>query len=122
MPQFVKYEMPEEMYSKVADLLQKSVKSKGKVKAGVNEVTKMVERGSAKLIIMAQDVSPEELLLHIPALCDSKKVPYTYYKDKKSLGEVSGLKVKASCIALVNEGQATKELAALVKQIEELKK
>lgn len=122
MPQFVKYEMPEDMYAKVNDLLQKVVKSKGKLKAGVNEVTKMIERGSAKLVIMAEDVSPEELLLHIPVLCDSKKIPYTYYKEKKTLGEASSMKVKASCIAVVNEGQSKKELDALVKQIEELKK
>ncbi len=122
MPQFVKYEMTEDMYSKVADLLQKVVKSKGKLKAGVNEVTKMIERGTAKLVVMAQDVSPEELLLHIPTLCNDKKIPYTYLKDRKALGEASGLKVKASCIAIVNEGLSKKELDALVKQIEELKK
>jgi ribosomal protein L7Ae-like RNA K-turn-binding protein len=87
MPQFVKYEMTEDMYSKVADLLQKVVKSKGKLKAGVNEVTKMIERGTAKLVVMAQDVSPEELLLHIPTLCNDKKIPYTYLKDRKALGE-----------------------------------
>ena len=122
MPQFVKYEMPEETYSKVSDLLQKVVKNGGKVKAGVNEVTKMLERGNAKLVVLAEDVSPEELLLHIPTLADEKKIPYTYSKDRKSLGEACNLKVKASCIAVIIDGQAKKELETLVKEIQELRK
>jgi len=122
MPQFVKFETPEETYNKIKDVLVKVSKTGGKLKAGVNEVTKMVERGSAKLVVMAEDVSPEELLLHMPILCDEKKVPYAYVKDKKSLGDASGLKIKASCVAVISEGQVKKELDDLIKKISELKK
>ncbi len=122
MAQYVKYEMPAEGYEKVKETLQKVVKNGGKIKAGVNEVTKMIERGTAQLVVMSEDVTPEELLLHIPALCKEKKIPFTYLNDKKALGEASGLKVKASCVAVVKEGSVKKELEALVKMIQELSK
>lgn len=119
MPQYVKYEVPKDTTAKIVDLLGKVAKT-GKVKAGVNEVTKMIERANAKLIIMAEDVSPEELLYHMPVLCTEKKIPFTYFSDRKELGKVSGLSVSASCIAIVNEGVAKKELEDLVKNIKEL--
>jgi ribosomal protein L7Ae-like RNA K-turn-binding protein len=122
MAQFVKYELPNEGYDKVRDVLQKVVKTGGKIKAGVNEVTKMVERGNATLVIMAEDVSPEELLLHMPVLCKDKKIPYTYMKERKALGEAAGIRVKASCIAVIKEGAAKKELEDLIKMIKELSK
>jgi len=119
MPQYVKYSVPEETTNKIVDFLGKVAKS-GKVRAGVNEVTKMVERGQAKLVVLAEDVSPEELLYHLPVLCNEKKIPFTYFSQRKELGKVSGLGVSASCIAVVNEGQAKKELEDLTKNIKEL--
>jgi large subunit ribosomal protein L7Ae len=120
MAQFVKYEMSDALYDSVKVIVEKASKS-GKIKVGVNEVTKILERGKAKFVVMAEDVSPEELLLHIPSLSESKKVPFTYVKAKKELGEFAGLKVGTSCLVLLDEGQAKKEIEALVKQIKELK-
>lgn len=119
MPQFVKFSMPAETTNKLVDLLGKVAKT-GKVKAGVNEVTKMIERGSAKLVVLAEDVSPEELLYHMPILCNEKKIPFVYFSQRKELGKVSGMNVSASCIAILNEGQAKKELDDVVKSVKEL--
>jgi len=44
----------------------------------MNEVTKSIERQLAKLIVMAEDVSPPEILFHIPLLCEEKGIPYAY--------------------------------------------
>ncbi len=119
MPQYVKYTVTEDTTKRLVDLLGKVAKT-GKVKAGVNEVTKMIERGQAKLVILAEDVTPEELLYHMPVLCNEKKIPFTYFSQRKELGKVSGLSVSASCIAVINEGVAKKELDDLVKNIKEL--
>jgi large subunit ribosomal protein L7Ae len=119
MPQFVKYNVTEDLANKLADFLGKASKT-GKIKAGVNEVTKMLERGQAKLVVMAEDVTPEELLYHIPVLCNDKKIPFSYAKDKKELGKMCSLKVGASCVAVINEGVAKKELEDIAKIIKEL--
>jgi large subunit ribosomal protein L7Ae len=36
---------------------------------GINEVTKSLERGTARLVVVAHDVSPQLLVAHIPVLC-----------------------------------------------------
>ena len=48
----------------------------GKVKKGVNEVTKAIERGTAKIEETAEDVSPKEIVAHIPILCSEKGIKY----------------------------------------------
>jgi len=121
MPQYVKFETPQETYEKIKVLLSKVSKG-GKIKAGVNEVTKVVERGQAKFVVMAEDVSPEELLMHMPVLCKEKKAVYAYLPTKKELGESTGLKISASCIAVTDEGNLAKDLEQLKKQLSELGK
>ncbi len=49
-------------------------KSSGKLKKGANEVTKVIEKGKAKLVVIAEDTSPKEIIMHIPMLCEEKKI------------------------------------------------
>ena len=50
------------------------VKKTGKLEKGTNEVTKAIERGTAKLIVYASDVDPKEIVQHLPVLCKEKKI------------------------------------------------
>jgi len=115
------FSVPEKIAEQQLSLLEKSSK-KGKVKVGVNEVTKAIERGTAKLVLIAEDVSPEEIVMHLPLICKEKQIPYSFVKTKKALGEKTGLGVGTSAAAITNEGEAKKELAELVKKIQGLKK
>ncbi len=90
---------------------------KGKIRIGVNEVTKAVEREKAKLVLIAKDVEPKEIVMHLPILCREKKIPYSFVNTKKELGEKAGIEVGTSSIAIVEEGPAKKELTELVKKI-----
>ncbi|MBU4245518.1 MAG: ribosomal L7Ae/L30e/S12e/Gadd45 family protein, partial [Nanoarchaeota archaeon] len=65
---FVEYEVSKEDSEKVLDALE-AVKESGNIRKGVNETTKAIERGIAKLVVVAMDVQPEEIVMHIPALC-----------------------------------------------------
>merc|ERR1739849_31664 len=58
------------------------------LKFGLNHVTSLVESGEAKLVIIAHDVDPIELVLWLPSLCRNKGVPYVIVKDKARLGRV----------------------------------
>ena len=120
MAAFVKFNIPAELKTKQLTILEK-VKKTGKVRIGINECTKAVERGTAKLIIIAEDVSPPEIVMHLPVLCAEKNVPFTYASTKKELGEKVGLGVGTSAVALTDEGEAKKELVDLVKKLKELK-
>lgn len=118
---FVKFEMPKELVDKVLEAVA-IAQTTGKIRKGVNESTKAVERGSAKLVVMAQDVDPEEVLMHIPVICDEKQVPYAYAPTKIELGKAAGIDVPTSSIAVVEAGDAKKLIADLAPKLEALKK
>ena len=71
-PLFVTYEAPSELSEK-AYLAAETARDGGKVRKGSNEVTKIIERGQAKLVIMALDVEPPEILAHLPYQCFVKR-------------------------------------------------
>ena len=85
------------------------------VKKGVNFVTALVEKKQAKLVVIAHDVDPIEIVLTLPALCRKMGVPYVIVKGKARLGKVVHLKT-ATCLA-ITDVQAGDE-PALAKLIE----
>jgi large subunit ribosomal protein L7Ae len=121
MTGFVKFQTPKEVSEKVLEAVTLA-KTTGKLVKGVNEVTKAIERGISKLVIMAEDVTPPEILMHIPVICDEKKAAYAYVPSKQDLGKASGIGVPTSSIAIVEEGEAKKAIADVVSKLEELKK
>jgi len=119
-PSFVKFDVPEALANKVLDVIRKD-KETGRIKKGTNETTKAVERGQAKLVAIAIDVQPEEIVAHLPLLCDEKKIPYVYVPSKKALGEACGLQVAAAAVAVIDPGEAKDLLDEVVKRVEEIK-
>ncbi len=92
-----------------------SARTTGKIKKGTNEVTKAVERGTAKLVVLAKDVSPPEVLMHLPLLAKEKGIPFVQVDKKEELGAAAGLSVPTSAVAIVQEGEAKnliKDIAA----------
>jgi len=98
----------------VYQILEKA-KRTGKIEKGTNEVTKAIERGTAKFVAYAADVEPKEIIAHIPALCKEKKIPCLEADSKQKLGISIGLPVSASSIAVIESGEADKDIASLKK-------
>jgi len=69
------------------------------IKAGIKHVTHLVEQKHAKLVVIAHDVDPIEIVLWLPTLCRKKGVPYVIIKGKARLGKLVHKK-NASCIAV----------------------
>ncbi len=88
-------------------------KKTGKVDKGANEVTKAVELGVAKLVLYAADVEPKEIIAHIPALCKEKNILCFEVDSKKKLGLAVGINVNTTAVAVVNPGEADKDIAQL---------
>lgn len=112
-PYYVKFETPKELVEAVFEALRQA-RSTGKVKKGTNETTKAVERGIAKLVIIAEDVDPPEVVAHLPLLCDERKVPYLYVPSKKELGEALGIDVAAASACIVEPGDAQSLLEQII--------
>ena len=89
------------------------VRKSGKIEKGTNEVTKAVERGTAKLIFFASDVQPKEIVQHLPLLCKEKKIDFKEVDSKQKLGIAAGLPVSTSSIAIIELGDAEKDLDSL---------
>jgi len=117
MPMYVRFKTSKEVQDLAYELVEKA-RDTGKISKGTNETTKQVERGQAKLVVMAEDVNPEEILAHMPVLCEEKKIPYTYVSSKEQLGAAAGLTVGTSSIAIVNPGKDKEGIENLVKKLE----
>lgn len=87
----------------------------GKIKKGSNEVTKALERGAAKLVVVAQDVQPAEVVMHLPLLAKEKGVPCVEVPSKEQLGAAAGLALGTTAIAIVVEGEAKKLIDAIAR-------
>ncbi len=120
MPKFVKFETPKELEEKILQAVE-IANSTGKMKKGMNEATKAVERSAAKLVVIAEDVQPEEVVMHLPPLCEEKNIPYAYVKSKQQLGRAAGIDVPCAAIAITAEGDAKKQIAEIVKTVSSLK-
>lgn len=94
------------------NIIEKARKT-GKIEKGTNEVTKAIERGTAKLVVYASDVEPKEIIQHIPFLCKDKKIPCKEVDSKKKLGVAAGLPVAASSIVVIDGGESAKDISAL---------
>ncbi len=113
-----KIDLPEEIVNEALELLERA-RDTGKIKKGTNEVTKAVERGIAKLVIIGGDVDPPEIVAHLPMLCQEKGIAYVFTQTKKQVGEAAGLEVEAAAAAIVDPGAVKTEVQALAQRIKE---
>lgn len=93
----------------------------GKIDKGTNEVTKAIERGQAKLVVIAEDVEPKEITQHIPIICTEKGIPLITVDSKKKLGIAAGINVATASVAILDGGDASAEIAKLSKTKEKKK-
>jgi len=120
-PIYVRFEVPKDLTDKTYQVVEVA-KESGKIRKGTNEVTKLVERGEAQLVVMAEDVQPEEILAHMPLLCEEKGVPYAYVPSKQELGVACGLGKATASIAVLDPGKAKPMMDDLVGKLRALKK
>ncbi len=113
---YVKFEMPKELANKTYDVIE-TARDTGKIRKGTNEVTKNIERGQAKFVVMAEDIQPEEILAHIPLLCEEKDIPYAYVPSKQELGSAAGLEVPTGAVAVIEPGKSKVMIESIVKRL-----
>ena len=89
----------------IYDIVEKAAKT-GKVDKGVNEVTKAVERGIAKLVVVASDIDPKELTQHLPILCNEKGIKFVEADSREKLGISVGINRPTAAVAVIEEGEA----------------
>ncbi|MEW6749060.1 MAG: 50S ribosomal protein L7Ae [Candidatus Micrarchaeota archaeon] len=113
---YVDVEIPADLVPQIVEMLSVA-KDGGKVKKGVNETTKAIERKSAQFVVVAGDVTPEEVVVHIPMLCKENGIPYAFLPTKKDLGMAVGIQVGTSAVAVENAGGAAEKLQDIIKKL-----
>lgn len=113
----IAFETPKDVQDSVYELVKLVGSGEGRLKKGSNEVTKAAERGTAKMIVMAENVNPAELLAHIPLICKEKKIPFIYVEDQAYLAEAAGMSggAKTAAIALMEVSKGAQEAFSGVK-------
>lgn len=120
MAKYVTFQVPDDVQQRVLELFDIS-RSTGKVRKGTNETTKAIERGKAKLVAIAGDVTPPEIVMHLGPLCEEKGVPYVFIKSKKQLGSVTGVNVSTASAVILNAGEGKKVLQDIKLKIKKQK-
>ncbi|MCD6470590.1 50S ribosomal protein L7ae [Candidatus Bathyarchaeota archaeon] len=119
-PFYVKFEVPAELANATYEAVQIAART-GKVRKGTNETTKAVERGLAKLVIIAEDVDPPEVVAHLPLLCDERKVPYIYVPSKAKLGSAAGIDVSAASACIIEPGEAVDLVKEIITRLQKIR-
>ncbi|TDH71259.1 hypothetical protein CCR75_002789 [Bremia lactucae] len=94
------------------------------IKRGVKEVVKGIRKGEKGVCIIAGDISPVDVISHIPVLCEEYDIPYIFTPSKVDLGASALSKRPTSCILITpnkagfNVQEAYEELLADVKLVQ----
>jgi large subunit ribosomal protein L7Ae len=116
---YQKFEPDEKMAEDTYNAVEKA-RDTGNIVTGTNEVTKAIERNEADLVVIAENVSPEEIVMHLPSLAEEKDVPYTFVPDKEELGIAVGINVQAASIAVTSTGSAEEDIEDIASKANEL--
>ena len=87
----------------------------GKISKGINEVTKAIEKGVAKMVVTAEDIDPPEIIMHLKPLCEEKNIDLVKVSTKTELGRAAGLNVPTTAIAIIDAGEAKNKIESITK-------
>ncbi|KAI0352929.1 hypothetical protein OH77DRAFT_1438402 [Trametes cingulata] len=107
---------------KLLKKLHKTIKKASKqrqVKRGVKEVVKAIRKGEKGLLILAADITPIDIISHLPVMAEDAGIPYVFVPSKEELGHASATKRPTSCVMVCPDQK--KKKAAKVQEGDEEK-
>jgi len=117
---YVKFDTPEDLVNPILESVRVAAQT-GKVRKGTNEATKAIERGISKLIIIAEDVEPPEVVAHLPLICEEQKAAYAFVPSKQELGKALGIEVTSAAAAILDAGDAQHIIDEVVASMAKIK-
>lgn len=119
-PYYVTFEVPEELSKATLEAIR-IARTSGKLRKGVNEAIKSIERGKAQLVAIATDVQPPEIVAVLPTISDERKIPYVFVPSRADLGEAAGINVSSAAVAIEEPGEAKSYVEEITKKINEIR-
>ena len=108
----------DKLSKKLLKLIKRGMKDK-LVKRGVKETVKAVRKGTTGVVIIAADISPIDVLSHLPILCEDKNIPYMYVKSRAEVGEACKTKRPTSCVMICKPDKKMEESNESYKECKE---
>ncbi len=97
---YVDIEVPEALQKKILGFLNEVSKQHGRIRKGMNETTKAIERKKSQLAVIAGDVSPPEIVMHLPKVAEEQSSPYAFVDKKADLGKAIGIGVPCAAVSV----------------------
>merc|ERR1740123_732247 len=94
---------------KVYKIIKKGSKQKTFVRNGLKDVQSRIRKGERGIVVFAGDVTPIEVMCHMPAVCEEKGLPYVYTPSRQDLGTAMGVK-RGSLMVMIREHEDYKDL------------
>lgn len=94
---------------KIYKLIKRAAKQKTFLRNGLKEVQTRIRKGESGIVIFAGDVTPIEIMCHLPAVCEERSIPYCYTPSRKDLGVAMSVK-RGSVTMLIREHPEYKDL------------
>eukprot|EP01135_Chromosphaera_perkinsii_P003582 Nk52_evm40s248 gene=Nk52_evmTU40s248 len=88
---------PKKLSKKILKTVKKAAKNKS-LRRGVKEVVKGLRKGEKGVCVIAGDISPIDVISHVPILCEDHDVPYCFVPSKEELGCAGATKRPTSCV------------------------
>jgi H/ACA ribonucleoprotein complex subunit 2 len=98
----------EKLTKKLFKVVKKASKAKH-LKRGIKEVVKAIRKGNKGIVMLAGDISPVDVITHIPVYCEENGIPYVYVPQKAVLGAAAGSKRPTSCLMIAPLGVGGKK-------------
>ncbi|PRQ16426.1 H/ACA ribonucleoprotein complex subunit 2-like protein [Rosa rugosa] len=73
------------------------------LKRGVKEVVKSIRRGQKGLCVIAGNISPIDVITHVPILCEEAEIPYVYVSSKEDLANAGATKRPTCCVLVITK-------------------
>ncbi|TRY64169.1 hypothetical protein TCAL_00804 [Tigriopus californicus] len=94
---------------KLYKCIKKGSKQKDLIRNGLKDVQARIRKGERGLIVFAGDVTPIEVMCHLPAVCEEKNIPYVFTPSRQDLGTAMGVK-RGSLMVMIKESNDYKDI------------
>ena len=72
------------------------------LKRGVKDVVKAIKKGAKGVVILAADVTPVDVISHIPVICEDRGIPYIFVRSRMELGVAAETKKPTSVVLMLS--------------------
>lgn len=102
---------------KIGELITKSADQKQLI-YGVKDTGKALKKSENGICVLGGNVTPMDVITHLPAMCESKNVPYVFLPTREQISAYAQRTSPVACV-VIREPEQGSDLAAEFQQLKE---